>query len=241
MARGIHFAGAGNYASYTPGGTLRDPSTDDWSMCGWMMITGDSSTGTNRNCPFYLGDSGYHSAWFGCTDTNSPWDLTANSADGNEAFDGHSTGSAPVNNENWFYAITYNHTGGVMTFYWAKSGDTSLQSYTSPQTLWSNFATRINIGAAGDGTDAALTGDVTNIMCWLRTLGSSELYSQMKSASVVNSTSLYEHWPLLTASDLTGAVNSRVFTVTGSATNGTMNVQDIGLKSYRFTGLRIRH
>lgn len=220
-ARGVRFHGNGAYATHTLVGTPLDyGASGDFSICGWMAIRADQGSGDARNTPFYLGTAGFNGVWFQSGDVASPWDMDCTSHNGNDPDSTQAIAANVANGEAWYWCAAYDHTTGLWTFYAGKDGDTDLAEVTAVGDGWSQNPTVLMLAAAGNGTTKSLDGDVTNVVAWTRKLTKANFLAQMKSAAVVDPTAIYDHWPLLDASDLAGAVNGRTFVLTGAVSPG---------------------
>jgi len=242
-ARGIkcnwNDAGTPAYAFITAAGANRfDMGTIDVTICGWITVRGDKgASSTSIGMPFaWIGETTNTGAncRIHATDADgsfqhSPWTYVSRYMDSSFAqADFGSTGNNVATNQNWFFALVWDHAAAQWTMYYAVDGGSlSASTATSVTYTGADPFNHIELGRENDNAIGANV-EITNVKVWKRVFSSAELTAEKTSEAMVITTAAWAHWKLASSADLTDySGNSRSLTLSGSVGDGTMDPTDI--------------
>lgn len=185
------------------------PST--FTITCWVYLSVDTNS---FSCWLRLWDSG--------ASTVATWATDSNGTSGPNYY----TASGSINNAT-----------GLVVGEWRKVAIT--RTGTSGQVLVAtpSGSTEVDSGTVSGATPAGLTignrhsadgsepwnGRVAQVRIWDNVLTQAQIEAEWASSTPVVTSGLWENWPLATATDLTGTVNSRVLTVHGG---GALTTED---------------
>ena len=262
-ARGVSFNHVGHpessiskvLVSGLSGANAVDLLNENISICGWMRIKGnqgDAGPRGNTVFSFFTDNSQLND--------DLEWQ-SSNSAFGSSPFNmwgQHSqnftqtfvsgTGNIVATNEDWFYALSYASSTGVITYMVGKDGATSLSTFNSGAIVWdgTSILTIFMIGATCVDVNRGNNTEHLNYKIWKRIFTPTEMLAEMKSVNPVISTGLWAHYKLESSTDLTDySGNSRTLESKGTPGNGTMDPVDLQTPAAGggvvWRGLSIRH
>lgn len=245
-ARGVRIDfGDGGSAEYLrilglTGSDRFDLANEDFTICGWMRALGALSAQTDpshrgfwlfvlEDQITFLGASLYLEGTdaFPGTALNASGQTESMPAAHNNFADG---ASAIDQDEDWFYALVWDHTAGSWTRYVGLDESGSLAS-ASVGSLNYTAATPIRDIAIGAdfANNYGINADVTNVKIWKRAFTSGELLDEMTSEDPVIDTGIWGHYKFedhLDLSNVSAGVGPS-WSVVGTLGDGTMDPVDL--------------